>query len=78
MTVIAVIIYILITSYRSDRIFFTQSELQASVVLFARDYGIPGMIPGMTVIRPNLLSPNFCSGLYFQYSQIYAKLGSEV
>ena len=41
MTVIAVIIYIFITSYRSDRIFFTQSELQASVVLLARDYGIP-------------------------------------
>ena len=47
MTVIAVIIYIFITSYRSDRIFFTQSELQASVVLFARDYGIPGMIQGL-------------------------------
>ena len=44
-------------------------NIQASVVLFARDYGIPGMIPGMTVIRPNLLSPNFCSGLYFQYSK---------
>ena len=51
-------------------------NIQASVVLFVRDYGIPGMIPGLTVTRTNLRNPKFCSGLYFQYSQIYAKLGS--
>ena len=29
----------------------------------------------MTVIRPNLLSPNFCSGLYFQYHKYTQNLG---
>ena len=53
----------------------THSEIQASVVLFARDYGIPGMIPGMTVIRPNLRNPNFCSGFIFSIHKYTQNLG---